>query len=203
MGGAENASSRAPVEESRVRKICHGSCARSVDREGDRLVVKHLYVERRMTPLDLWLQHADQAQQAHGVREFGLAIRDLAQANIFAGDLLLKNFGITGRGRVVFYDYDEISLLTEVTFRRVPSARDDAEEASAEPWFHVGPRDVFPEEFLRFLFPPGRLRELFLEMHGELLDPAWWIARQEEIRAGRQADFIPYPDEVRLGQVVG
>jgi isocitrate dehydrogenase kinase/phosphatase len=179
------------------------SCARSVDREGDRLVVKHLYVERRMTPLDLWLQHADQAQQAHGVREFGLAIRDLAQANIFAGDLLLKNFGITGRGRVVFYDYDEISLLTEVTFRRLPSARDDAEEASAEPWFHVGPRDVFPEEFLRFLFPPGRLRELFLEIHGELLDPAWWIARQEEIRAGKQADFIPYPDEVRLGQVLG
>jgi len=180
------------------------SCARSVEREGDRLVLKHLYVERRMTPLDLWLlEHADQAQQSHGVREFGQAIRDLAQANIFAGDLLLKNFGITGRGRVVFYDYDEISLLTEVTFRRVPSARDDAEESSAEPWFHVGPRDVFPEEFLRFLFPPGRLRELFLEMHGELLDPAWWIARQEEIRAGRQGDFIPYPDEVRLGQVLG
>ena len=127
------------------------------------------------------------------MREFGLAIRDLAQANIFAGDLLLKNFGITGRGRVVFYDYDEISLLTEVTFRRVPSARDDAEEASAEPWFHVGPRDVFPEEFLRFLFPPGRLRELFLEIHGELLDPAWWIARQEENPRGKTGGFHSVP----------
>ncbi|HVP59988.1 MAG TPA: bifunctional isocitrate dehydrogenase kinase/phosphatase [Myxococcaceae bacterium] len=179
------------------------SCARSVEREGDRLVLKHLYVERRMTPLDLWLDHADPAQRSHGVREFGWAIRDLAEANIFPGDLLLKNFGMTGRGRVVFYDYDEISLLTDVTFRRMPSARDEAEESSAEPWFHVGPRDVFPEEFLRFLFPPGRLRDLFVEMHGELLDPAWWIARQEDIRAGRQPDPIPYPDEVRLGRVLG
>jgi isocitrate dehydrogenase kinase/phosphatase len=179
------------------------SCARSVDREGDRLVLKHLYVERRMTPLDLWFDHADPAHQSHGIREFGRAIRDLAEANIFPGDLLLKNFGITGRGRVVFYDYDEISLLTEVNFRRLPSARDEAEEASAEPWFHVGVRDVFPEEFLRFLFPPGRLRELFLELHGELLDPAWWIERQEEVRAGRQPDPIPYPEEVRLGRILG
>ncbi len=178
------------------------SCALNVEREGDRLVLKHLYVERRMTPLDLWLDHADPAQQSHGVREFGRAIHDLAEANIFPGDLLLKNFGMTGRGRVVFYDYDEISLLTEVNFRRMPTARDDAEESSAEPWFHVGVRDVFPEEFLRFLFPPGRLRELFVEMHGELLDPAWWIARQEDIRAGRQPDPIPYPDDVRLGRVL-
>jgi isocitrate dehydrogenase kinase/phosphatase len=179
------------------------SCAGSVDREGDRLVLKHLYVERRMTPLDLWLDDADLAQQSHAVREFGGAIRDLAEANIFPGDILLKNFGITGRGRVVFYDYDELSLLTEVNFRRMPSARDEAEEAAAEPWFHVGPRDVFPEEFLRFLFPPGRLRELFVEMHGELLDAAWWIARQEEIRAGRQPDPIPYPEDVRLVRILG
>ena len=179
------------------------SCAASVDRDGGRLVLKHLYVERRMTPLDLWLDDADLAQQSHAVREFGRAIRDLAEANIFPGDLLLKNFGITARGRVVFYDYDELSLLTEVSFRRMPTARDEAEEAAAEPWFHVGPRDVFPEEFLCFLFPPGRLRELFLEMHGDLLDPAWWIARQEEIRSGRQPDPIPYPEGVRLGRILG
>lgn len=179
------------------------SCARSIERDGSRLVVKHLYLERRMTPLDLFLQHADPLQRYQAVREFGFAIRDLAEANIFPGDLLLKNFGLTGRGRVVFYDYDEISLLTEVSFRRLPSARDEAEESSAEPWFHVGARDVFPEEFLRFLFPPGRLRDLFVEMHGDLLDPAWWIARQAEIRSGRQPDFIPFPEEVRLRHVLG
>ena len=180
-----------------------GSCAKSVHREGDRLVLKHLYVERRMTPLDLWLDRADLSQQSHAVREFGRAIQDLAEANIFPGDILLKNFGITGRGRVVFYDYDEISLLTEVHFRRMPTARDDAEETAAEPWFHVGARDVFPEEFVRFLFPPGRLRELFVELHGQLLDPAWWISRQDEIRGGRQPDPIPYPEDVRLGRVLG
>jgi len=179
------------------------SCAGSVHREGDRLVLKHLYVERRMTPLDLWLERADLAQQSHAVREFGRAIGDLAEANIFPGDLLLKNFGITGRGRVVFYDYDEISLLTDVHFRVMPTARDDAEESAAEPSFHVGARDVFPEEFVRFLFPPGRLRELFVELHGQLLDPAWWISRQEEIRGGRQPDPIPYPEDVRLGRVLG
>ncbi len=179
------------------------TCARSIDRDGGRLVVKHLYVERRMTPLDLFLERGDPLQRYRAVLEFGGAIRDLAEANIFPGDFLLKNFGVTGRGRVVFYDYDEISLLTEVCFRRMPTARDEAEESSAEPWFHVGARDVFPEEFLRFLFPPGRQRDLFVDIHGELLDPAWWIARQVEIRSGRQPDFIPYPDEVRLGQVLG
>ena len=179
------------------------SCARSTERDGGGLVVKHLYVERRMRPLDVFLRWADPLQQYQAIREFGSAIRDLAEANVFPGDLLLKNFGVTGRGRVVFYDYDEISLLTEVAFRRMPVARDEVEESAAEPWFHVGARDVFPEEFLQFLFPPGRLRELFLEMHGELLDPAWWISRQEEILSGKQPDFIPYPEEVRLGQLVG
>jgi isocitrate dehydrogenase kinase/phosphatase len=179
------------------------TCAQSIERDGDRLVVKHLYVERRMTPLDLFLERGDPLQRYRAVLEFGGAIRDLAEANIFPGDLLLKNFGVTGRGRVVFYDYDEISLLTEVSFRRLPSARDEVEESSGEPWFHVGARDVFPEELVRFLFPPGRLREIFVDIHGELLDPAWWIARQEEIRSGKQPDFIPYPDEVRLGQGLG
>jgi len=179
------------------------SCSGSVERVSGGLVVKHLYLERRMMPLDVFLRWADPLQQYQAVREFGSAIRDLAEANVFPGDLLLKNFGMTGRGRVVFYDYDEISLLTQVCFRRLPTARDEAEESSAEPWFHVGANDVFPEEWLRFLFPPGRQRELFVDMHGELLDPAWWISRQEEIRSGRQPDFIPYPDEVRLGQLVG
>jgi len=179
------------------------SCSRSIERDGGGLVVKHLYVERRMMPLDIFLRWADPLQQYQAIREFGLAIRDLAEANVFPGDLLLKNFGMTGRGRVVFYDYDELSLLTEVCFRRLPTARDEAEESSAEPWFHVGAHDVFPEEWLRFMFPPGRQRDLFVDMHGELLDPAWWISRQEEIRSGKQPDFIPYPEEVRLGQLVG
>jgi len=186
-----------------VREELERSCARSLEHDGDRLVIKHLYVERRMTPLDLWLGQADEAQQRHGVLEYGRAIRELAQANIFPGDILLKNFGVTAFGRVVFYDYDEISPLTEVRFRRLPSARGDEEETAAEPWFHVGPRDVFPEEFLTYLFPSGRLRELFLELHRELLDPAWWTAQQDRIRSGAQPDPIPYPDELRFPRQAG
>jgi len=182
-----------------VLEELRSTCAGSLERDGDRLVIRHLYVERRMTPLDLWLRRADREQQRHGVEEYGRAIRELAQANIFPGDLLLKNFGVTAFGRVVFYDYDEISPLTDVRFRRLPTARGDDEETAAEPWFHVGPRDVFPEEFLTYLFPAGRLRELFLELHRELLDPAWWMARQDEIRSGAQPDLIPYPEELRFG----
>ena len=126
------------------------------------------------------------------------SIRELAEANIFPGDLLLKNFGITRWGRVVFYDYDEIQHLTEVHFRKLPVARDYEEEISAEPWFSVGPNDVFPEEFPRFMFPAGRPCELFLELCGDLADPAWWQARQSEIRGGIQRDFIPYPQELRF-----
>jgi len=174
------------------------TCAGSLERDGRRLVIRHLYVERRARPLDLWLQAANEPERRHGLREYGRAIRDLAAANIFPGDLLVKNFGMTGRGRVVFYDYDELSPLTDLRFRKLPGARDQAEESSAEPWFHVGAQDVFPEEFLHFLFPPGPLRELFVELHGDLLEPEWWIARQEEIRAGNVPDLLPYPDEVRF-----
>jgi isocitrate dehydrogenase kinase/phosphatase len=160
------------------------SCARSVEREGDRLVLKHLYVERRMTPLDLWLDQADPALQSHGVREFGGAIRDLAEANIFPGSAAQELRDHRARaGGVLRLRRD---LLTEVTFRRMPRAR-RGRGVVRRAWFHVGVRDVFPE-VPAILFPPGRLRELFVEMHGELLDPAWWIARQEEIRAGRQPD---------------
>jgi isocitrate dehydrogenase kinase/phosphatase len=174
------------------------SCASSLARDGGRLVIKHLYVERRMTPLDIWIRTAADDQVRHVVREYGQAVRELAEANIFAGDLMLKNFGVTHWGRVVFYDYDEICLLTDLRFRRLPQAQDDTDDMSAEPWFFVGPDDVFPEQFLPFLFPPGRPRDLFLDMHANLLDPAWWSAQQEQIRTGVQPDLFPYPEDVRF-----
>jgi len=174
------------------------SCASRIVRDGGRLVVKHLYIERRTTPLDLALRTADGEQARHLVREYGLAIRELAQANIFAGDFMVKNFGVTHWGRVVFYDYDEICLLTDVKFRRLPQARDDEDELREEPWFPVGPDDVFPEQFLPFLFPPGPLREEFLAEHADLLDPDWWTAQQAQIRAGVQPDLFPYSEDVRF-----
>ena len=174
------------------------ACGSLVERDGDRLILRHLYIERRMTPLDVYLRSADDIKARHAIGEFGQAIRELAEADIFPGDLFCKNFGVTRAGRVVFYDYDEVSNLTEVNFRRLPATTDDAEEMAAEPWFSIGPTDVFPEEWAGFLFPAGRQRELFLELNPELSDASWWAARQEDIRHGVVRDLYPYPDALRF-----
>jgi isocitrate dehydrogenase kinase/phosphatase len=172
--------------------------ASAVEVDGDRLVIRHVYIERRMVPLDVYVQDADPHHLRECVREYGAAVRELAGADIFPGDLLLKNFGVTRYGRVVFYDYDEISLITDCNFRRLPSPRSDDEEVSSEPWFSVGPRDVFPEELPTYLFPRGRGGELFEELNADLFDPAFWVATQDRIRAGIQDDVFPYPQSIRF-----
>ena len=163
------------------------SCAQSLIESGDQLIIRHLYIERRMVPLDIWVREADDARLRRAIQEYGRAIRELAEANIFPGDLFLKNFGINRWGRVVFYDYDEIQYLTDLNFRGMPTPRDDSEETSGEAWFYVGPHDIFPSEFPTFLFTAGRQRELFRELHPELADAGWWRAQQEAIRAGAQS----------------
>ena len=125
--------------------------------EGERVRVRHLYTERRVTPLNLYLREATAEDAVEAALDYGQAIKDLAAANIFTGDMLLKNFGVTRHGRVIFYDYDELCLLTECNFREIPRARTVEDELSAEPWFSVGERDVFPEEFRAFLTLPARL----------------------------------------------
>jgi isocitrate dehydrogenase kinase/phosphatase len=174
------------------------ACTGSVRVEGDDVVIRHLYTERRMRPLDLYLREVP-AEAAHAaVIEYGDAIRDLACADIFPGDLLLKNFGVSRHGRVIFYDYDELALLTDVRFRALPTASSHEEEMSADPWFSVDDRDVFPEQWLPFLVPPGPLRETFLEHHADLLTVAWWRGIQRTQEHGDIPDFYPYPAERRL-----
>lgn len=174
------------------------ACGSIIERDGDRLVIQHLYIERRMTPLDLFLRDADEDRARRAIEEFGRALRELAQADVFPGDLLSKNFGVTRAGRVVFYDYDEVSALTDVHFRRLPAPRRDEDELSADPWFYVGPQDVFPEEWPTFIFQSERDRALFRSMYPELTDADWWAARQEEIRRGIVTDVWPYPEELRF-----
>jgi len=166
--------------------------------DGDRVALRHLYTERRVRPLNLYLQEVDDAAAEAAIVDYGRAIRDLAATNIFTGDLLLKNFGVSRHGRVIFYDYDELALLTECTFRELPTPRSDEDELAAEPWFSVGEHDVFPEEFVPFLLPPGRLRDVFLDHHADLLDPRWWRAVQERQRAGELVETYPYPAARRL-----
>ena len=166
--------------------------------EGDTVVIGHVYIERRVTPLDLFLQrHSGQAFE-HAVIEYGNAIKDIASANIFAGDMLFKNFGLTRLGRVVFYDYDEVCYLTECDFRRIPEASTPEEEMAAEPWFSVGPHDVFPEEFATFLLGDPRVREVFMKHHADLLEAEVWQAKQDRLRAGSIEDVFPYPLSIRF-----
>ncbi|WP_397474622.1 bifunctional isocitrate dehydrogenase kinase/phosphatase [Pusillimonas sp.] len=164
----------------------------------DSVILRHVYIERRMTPLNIYLGRAsDQALDA-AVRQYGDAIRELAAANIFPGDMLYKNFGVTRLGRVVFYDYDEIQRMTEMSFRRIPPAPNEEAEMAAEPWYPVGRNDVFPEEFAYFLLGDPRVREAFLRHHACLLDADWWQACRERVIQGRIEDIFPYDATRRL-----
>jgi isocitrate dehydrogenase kinase/phosphatase len=160
--------------------------------EDERVIVRHVYTERRVTPLNLFLRDADPEAARDAVLDYGNAIKDLAAADIFTGDMLLKNFGVTRNGRVICYDYDELCLLTECNFRRIPVASSMEEEFSAEPWFFVGEQDVFPEEFQAFLVPAGPLRDTFLAAHADLLGIGFWQAAQRRLRAGEVVDVFPY-----------
>jgi isocitrate dehydrogenase kinase/phosphatase len=171
---------------------------RTIRVEGDRVIARHLYTERRVTPLNLFLRNAGQSAARETVIDYGNAIKDLAAADIFTGDMLLKNFGVTRNGRVICYDYDELCLLSGCSFRRIPEPASLEDEFSAEPWFYVGEQDVFPEEFSTFLVPPGSLRDAFLAAHGNLLDPAFWQGVQRRLSAGEVVDVFPYRREARL-----
>lgn len=166
--------------------------AGTVEVEGDSVLIRHCWTERRMTPLNLYLENANDAQVREALEDYGLAIKQLAAANIFPGDMLLKNFGVTRHGRVVFYDYDEICFLTEANFRHIPAPRTPEDEMASEPWYSIGPLDVFPEEFPPFLFADAGQRKLFDALHGELYNADYWKSLQEAIRAGKVIDVFPY-----------
>lgn len=178
-----------------------------IEEDGDDIVIKHLYIERRMQPLNLYLDKAEREDRQdridQGVREYGNAIRELAIANIFPGDLLWKNFGVTRYGRVVFYDYDEIEYMTDCKFRKIPPAPNPEMELSGEVWYPVSRTDIFPEEFSTFLLTSPRIREAFLRFHPDLFDAKFWQETQEEIARGVVKDFWPYPESLRFCNLYG
>ena len=171
------------------------------DRDGDghlEVILKHVYIERRMIPLNIYLQDATPAQLEHAVIEYGNAIKDLVAANIFPGDMLWKNFGVMRHNKVVFYDYDEIEYVTDCNFRRVPEPRNEEEEMSGEIWYSVGPKDVFPETFGPFLLGNHAVRAVFMKHHGDLLDAAFWQGHKDRIKAGHVHDVFPYEQDKRF-----
>ena len=171
---------------------------KGVEIDENHVVIKHLYVERRVTPLDVYLGEVDESAARAAVVDYGNAIKDLAATNIFPGDMLLKNFGVTRHGRVVFYDYDELSLVSECNFRKIPQPRSHYEELSDEPWFAVNERDIFPEEFQSFLGLQEDLRDLFVAQHSDLFGVDLWHQIQARISAGGIIDIFPYEQSRRL-----
>jgi isocitrate dehydrogenase kinase/phosphatase len=167
-------------------------CPSQLEFEGDTIIIRHCYIERRMIPLNIYLQEADDDQLNAAVIEYGNAIKDMVAANIFPGDMLWKNFGITRHGKVVFYDYDEIEYITDCNFRRVPLPRNEEDEMAAEPWYAVGPHDVFPETFGQFLLGNPKVRTVFMKHHADLLDAAFWQEHQSRIRDGHLYDVFTY-----------
>jgi isocitrate dehydrogenase kinase/phosphatase len=188
---------RSRFDEDLIAELKH-YCGSLVEEDGNDLVIKHLYIERRMIPLNIYLKEGSPEQIAHAVVEYGNAIKDLVAANIFPGDMLWKNFGVTRHGKVVFYDYDEIEYLTDCNFRKVPEPRTEEDELSGEVWYSVGPKDVFPETFGPFLLGNASVREVFMRHHADLLDPAFWQGHKERILAGHVHDVFPYEADKRF-----
>ncbi|HEX7061247.1 MAG TPA: bifunctional isocitrate dehydrogenase kinase/phosphatase [Woeseiaceae bacterium] len=174
-----------------------GTCRRNCRLHEGTLLIEHLYIERRLVPLDVWLADAGKEEARNAVIDYGQAVRDLAFSNIFAGDLLLKNFGVTRHGRVIFYDYDEVTFVTDCRFRPLPESRQLEDEMSAEPWFFVGAHDVFPEEFIRFLGLGEALEAVFRRYHAELLSWRWWARLQEKLARGEAIEVLPYSPKTR------
>jgi len=170
----------------------------SVRLEGNDVLIAHAYVERRVRPLNLFLNEAEDTMSVAAALDYGQALKDLARSNIFAGDLLTKNFGVTRTGRVVFYDYDELCFITDCNFRNMPTPTTTEQEMAAEPWFSVRENDIFPEEFKKFLAFPEPARTAFYEEHGDLFDPEYWRGMQAKLRAGEIPEVFPYKSSRRL-----
>lgn len=176
----------------------------SIAVEDDKVIIKHCYIERKMVPLNIYINEANEEDATDAIIDFGNAIKELAAANIFPGDLLLKNFGVTRHGRVVFYDYDELCLVTDCNFRRIPESLNHDDEMSGEPWYSVGENDIFPEELKRFIIAPGKFRDILCENHGDLFTVEFWLNMQQRQVKGEIIDVYPYRKVQRIHKrVVG
>jgi isocitrate dehydrogenase kinase/phosphatase len=180
------------IEPDLLREL-RTSAADSIEETGGKLIIKHIYIERRMEPLDHYLAQVRGTKRRRAIRDFGQAIRDMVGANIFPGDMLKKNFGVTRNARVVFYDYDEICYITDCNFRRIPPARSYEDELSDTPWYSIGPNDVFPESFAPFFFSDPSDMAMFRKDHADLMTAEWWNGMRDTVLAGGLTDVFPYP----------
>lgn len=175
-----------------LRKELLEESAQTVSIVDDNLLFSHIYVERRVKPLNLYINIVSRNEAKLAILDYGQCIKDLAQTNIFPGDLLLKNFGVTRHQRVIFYDYDEVTLVTDCNFRDIPEAEDDIDEMRSDAWYFVAENDIFPQEFIKFLSMDKELQSLFLEVHGDLLTANYWRNIKAKHQAGEVTVVVPY-----------
>ena len=175
-----------------LREDLLNNASESVSTEGRNLLLKHVYVERRVRPLNLYIEESSEESAKAAIIDYGQAIKDLAKTNIFTGDLLLKNFGVTPHNRVIFYDYDEVALVTECNFRDIPEASDFEDEMLADTWYYVSEKDIFPEEFIRFLSMNEELKKEFMKYHKDLLTAEYWRQVQQQHLKGEVSLVVPY-----------
>lgn len=174
------------------------SIGSSLEFEDDLLIIRHLYIEKRMTPLNIYLEYANEAETEAIIQDYGQALKDMLAANIFPGDMLLKNFGVTRTKRVVFYDYDEVQYLHEMNFRELPKSRSMEDSLQDAGSISVAPNDVFPEQLPQYVFYNPKLRARFLALYPELAYASYWREQQDKIKAGVIADIFPYPQAIRF-----
>jgi isocitrate dehydrogenase kinase/phosphatase len=175
-----------------LREDLLNNASESVSTEGRNLLIKHAYVERRVRPLNLYINESSEEEAKVAIIDYGQAIKDLAKTNIFTGDLLLKNFGVTQHNRVIFYDYDEVALVTECNFRDIPEASDYEDDMLAETWYYVSENDMFPEEFIRFLSMNDELKNEFMKYHKDLLSAEHWRKVKQQHLEGEVSLVVPY-----------
>ena len=182
-----------------LEKHCKSLLTYSENEFGEKeLLISHMYIERRMTPLNIMLQNGSDEEVEHSIIEYGCAIKELIAANIFPGDMLYKNFGVTRHGRVVFYDYDEIEYFTECNIRKIPQARTEEEEMSGETWYHVGPKDIFPESYGTFLLGDTRVKHYLMKHHADFFEPQMWLNYQQLLKDGQIPDHFGYSNQLRF-----
>lgn len=188
-----------PTLLAELEKHCPSLLSYSTNSMGEReMMISHMYIERRMVPLNIVLQNGSDDEVEKSLIEYGNAIKELIAANIFPGDMLFKNFGLTRHGRVVFYDYDEIEYFTDCRIRTIPQARTEEEELSAEVWYHVGPKDIFPESYGTFLLGDARVKKYLLKHHADFFETQTWLNYQNQLKNGYTADHFGYPHHLRF-----
>lgn len=184
------------------------SAPHSVLLDGDTLVLRHVYAQRRVRPLNTFFDEVrDGALRVRAVDALGTFIKDLAAMGFFMGDCygLPFNTGLTHGFNVALFDFDDLGPLERYRFRETPPPPGEQDELlwNSEvdgAWFSMAENDVLVDEWERFLGVPPELREYFRQRHGSLFTTEYWRDVQRRVAGGELHYVLPYPAERRLAR---